>query len=257
MNQYLSISKVAELLNTTAHNIRYYEKEELINPMRSEKNYRMFSFKEIEVLSLILKLRSIDISINEIKSLRKPYEPEKFIDLLHEKLSEIELEIKRLKEVKTEMGKIIKGYDSRTLGFIKRTIPKRRIVPVKCCAYSEDLNENEIHEFITSMSYEISKDDPVDIICILDPKSITYYLEVNETYHKEDVIEVPKGKYLCYRFKAENDDAFYLAYDEFMKHIKENKIKTGDTLYLSEESIQDLYYKDMHQPVHEYQIKLK
>jgi len=100
LDQYLSISKVAELLNTTTHNIRYYEKEGLIRPLRSEKNYRMFSFKDIEVLSWILKLRSIEISINEIKALEEPYVPEKFINLLNKKTIEIGKKIQELKTVK-------------------------------------------------------------------------------------------------------------------------------------------------------------
>jgi len=257
LDQYLSISKVAELLNTTTHNIRYYEKEGLIRPLRSEKNYRMFSFKDIEVLSWILKLRSIEISISEIKALEEPYVPEKFINLLNKKTIEIGKKIQELKTVKEEMCKIIKGYDSRALGFMKRRIEKRRIIPIKSCPYKENLKETEIYAFISNLDYTVKSKDPVNIICILDLKRITYYMEVEDTYSGKEVVEIPSGEYICYRFKAEVNETFNKAYDAFVKYIKDNKLKTEATLYLSERNMLNFYYEDLHQLVHEYQIKLK
>ena len=54
-------------LGITKQTLVYYEKEGLINPSRDENNYRHYTQNDIEILQGILLLRSLEISINEIK----------------------------------------------------------------------------------------------------------------------------------------------------------------------------------------------
>ena len=62
---------------------------------------------------------------------------------------------------------------------------------MKHCAYSKDIDVNEIQEFFTSMADEIINEDPVDIICILSPKSISYCLSVSMRLIIKQII--PRG----------------------------------------------------------------
>ena len=59
--------QLEEMLGITKEALRYYEKEGLIKPERDENNYRNYLQSDIDVLKLILMLRSMEISIDEIK----------------------------------------------------------------------------------------------------------------------------------------------------------------------------------------------
>lgn len=58
---------VEQLLDITKQALIYYEKEGLIKPTRNKNNYREYNQNDIELLQLILTLRSMGISIDDIK----------------------------------------------------------------------------------------------------------------------------------------------------------------------------------------------
>lgn len=58
---------VEQLLGITKQALIYYEKEGLIKPTRNKNNYREYNQNDIELLQLILTLRSMEISIDDIK----------------------------------------------------------------------------------------------------------------------------------------------------------------------------------------------
>lgn len=58
---------VEQLLGITKQTLIYYEKEGLIKPTRNKNNYREYNQNDIELLQLILTLRSMGISIDDIK----------------------------------------------------------------------------------------------------------------------------------------------------------------------------------------------
>ena len=58
---------VEQLLGITKQALIYYEKEGLIKPTRNKNNYREYNQNDIELLQLILTLRSMAISVDDIK----------------------------------------------------------------------------------------------------------------------------------------------------------------------------------------------
>lgn len=63
----LQISTVMQLTNLTARQIRYYEEHQLIEPVRTEGNRRMFSLNNIDELLEIQELLEQGINIAGIK----------------------------------------------------------------------------------------------------------------------------------------------------------------------------------------------
>ena len=63
----LPISTVMQLTNLTARQIRYYEEHQLIEPVRTEGNRRMFSLNNIDELLEIQELLEQGINIAGIK----------------------------------------------------------------------------------------------------------------------------------------------------------------------------------------------
>ena len=58
---------VEDMLGVTKQALIYYEKEGLILPQRLDNRYRDYTQKDIDIIKLILLLRSMEISIDEIK----------------------------------------------------------------------------------------------------------------------------------------------------------------------------------------------
>lgn len=65
----MTIKEVEEQTGLTRSNIRFYEKEKLIEPSRNDKNgYRDYSEKDVENIKKIAFLRTLEISIEDIRN---------------------------------------------------------------------------------------------------------------------------------------------------------------------------------------------
>lgn len=65
----MTIKEVEEQTGLARSNVRFYEKEKLINPSRNESNgYRDYSEKDVENLKKIAYLRTLGITIEDIRS---------------------------------------------------------------------------------------------------------------------------------------------------------------------------------------------
>lgn len=65
----MTIKEIEVVTGMTRANIRFYESEGLISPARNENGYRVYSQEDLEVLKRIKLLRSLQISLEEIKEL--------------------------------------------------------------------------------------------------------------------------------------------------------------------------------------------
>lgn len=65
----MTIKEVEELSNMTRANIRFYEKEGLITPQRDSNGYRNYTEHDVDTLKRIRLLRTIHLSLEEIRSL--------------------------------------------------------------------------------------------------------------------------------------------------------------------------------------------
>ena len=67
----MKTNEIEQLLGITKYTLRYYEKEGLIHPIKDVNGYRNYSNEDIQVLELIIFLRKLDISIDDIKGILK------------------------------------------------------------------------------------------------------------------------------------------------------------------------------------------
>lgn len=66
----LKIGELAKRAECTTETIRYYERHGLLPaPARTDSNYRMYGSEHIERLSLIRHCRSLDMTLDEIRTL--------------------------------------------------------------------------------------------------------------------------------------------------------------------------------------------
>lgn len=70
MNTPLKIGELARQANCPVETIRFYEQQELLPPpARSTSNYRLYTAAHVERLQFIRHCRSLDMSLDEIRSL--------------------------------------------------------------------------------------------------------------------------------------------------------------------------------------------
>ena len=65
----MNVQDVEKELNITRANIRFYEKEGLINPIRKENGYRDYSDEDIAQLKKVIIFRKLNISVGDIKNI--------------------------------------------------------------------------------------------------------------------------------------------------------------------------------------------
>lgn len=94
----MSIKEIENLLNISRANIRFYEKQGLLNPERKDNEYRNYSEEDIKRLKQIIIFRKCNISIEDIK---KIFNKEKSLEQVsNEQLTEIEKNINELDNAK-------------------------------------------------------------------------------------------------------------------------------------------------------------
>lgn len=104
----MKIKEVENIIGITKANIRYYEKEGLLEPVRNEENnYREYSAEDVECLKRIKTLRLLGISISEIKQLND--EQLLLKDVMENRLNRLQEEERSLLEIKRICETIIQN----------------------------------------------------------------------------------------------------------------------------------------------------
>ena len=120
-----SIGEIAELCGVSCKTLRYYDRIGLLCP--SEKNaetqYRYYAKEQIFHVFLIRKLQALGFSLKEIQALLEADAPDRYVQEIGRKMSEIRQEIDGLERVFSEGTLLMKKLEQR------RAFPDRLPVP--------------------------------------------------------------------------------------------------------------------------------
>lgn len=102
----MTIKEVEERTGLARSNIRFYEKEKLIEPSRNEKNgYRDYSEQDIENIKKIAYLRTLEISIEDIRYVMSNKAP--LMDVIERQTATIQTQIEDLNKAKIMCEKML------------------------------------------------------------------------------------------------------------------------------------------------------
>lgn len=90
----MEIKEVENLLSVSRSNIRFYEKEGLLDPKRGKNNYREYSEADVAMLKKIIICRKLNFSVEEISAMQKGELP--LSDAAKENITRLEAEIEKL-----------------------------------------------------------------------------------------------------------------------------------------------------------------
>ena len=102
----MRINEVEQLVDITKKNIRFYEEQGLLHPVRNETNrYREYTEEEVEVLKKIKLLRRLDVPISEIRRIQAENLP--LEDCLRRHIITLEREEKSRAEMRALCGEMV------------------------------------------------------------------------------------------------------------------------------------------------------
>lgn len=95
----MTIKEVEEQTGLTRSNIRFYEKEKLIEPSRNDKNgYRDYSEKDVGNIKKVAYLRTLEISIEDIRNIISDKVP--LAEIIEKQTTAIQTQIEGLNQAK-------------------------------------------------------------------------------------------------------------------------------------------------------------
>lgn len=102
----MTIKEVEERTGLARSNIRFYEKEKLIEPARNDKNgYRDYSERDIENIKKIAYLRTLEISIEDIRYIMSNKVP--LMDVIEKQTATLQAQIADLNKAKIMCEKML------------------------------------------------------------------------------------------------------------------------------------------------------
>ncbi len=110
-----SISEASKLLEVSTHTLRYYEKEQLIEPDRSQHGERIYNDNHIKWLEFVMKLRQTQMPIMKIREYARLYKEgdqtsDARLKLLEDHRSSIQAQLSNLVTTDKMLEKKIAAY---------------------------------------------------------------------------------------------------------------------------------------------------
>lgn len=219
----LPIGKMAALNHTSVQTLRYYDKLGLLNPIYvdEETNYRYYDIKQSAILDMIQYMKSLGMSLEQIKEQFDKEDIEEIQDILKKQSKNLDEEIKKLYHMKKGVEACIRNYNRYLEMPEEGEITFEFISDRKVFCYDGKVNIYDYgldtYEYILRelKKQVIIKDLPMVYFCnvgsILRKEMIDagrfvsseIFVFVDDDFRKQEGIEIiPAGNYACIHFHS-------------------------------------------------------
>ncbi len=115
MKKHITISQLAQLMNVSVHQLRYFEEKGILYPLYTDENqYRMYGLHEIYQLSQILMLRKLNIPVGQVEECMTSYNADDYNQLLEHSLQKVQNDIANLKLLEQFIHKVLQEHHNFT-----------------------------------------------------------------------------------------------------------------------------------------------
>ena len=255
---HMSIKEFSRITGIKRENLRYYDKIGLLSPeYRGENNYRYYTRSQLNTAYLILSLRELGISIEEIKNYVDRRTPQGMFSLFKSQEKHILQEIKKLNRTLEIMQLYVNAandalkYDENSI-----IIKYKNKEPI----FSGPVSSNNADDDYIVSFYNFAAKNGFDVGyplgAIVSKENLEsdeplfasqYYFKV-ENHHNS---YKPEGKYATLYGKCAYGESDEL-YEKLIKFIKNNKLRICGQAY-EEYPLNELSIKDEQQ----YCVKLE
>lgn len=249
-NTLFTIGRFADLHNINKKTLMWYDRVGILKPaVIKENGYRYYTYFQSPVLETILLLRSLDVSIPEIKVFLQNRSPERLKDLLEKTVSSVDSKITELKEVKKTLvaqrddAEFLLNLNVDEISVIEREAEYLAVLrTTKDAALEEEieliltetksLNLHHLHDAVYGSMISagsIYRGDLDDYTAL--------YIKTGISRKNKNAHVKPKGKYLRAYCKG-SWDKLPCKYKEILDYAKANNIKL--TGYAYETGLNDM-----------------
>jgi len=176
----LKIGDFSKLAKTSIKTLRYYDQVDLLKPIFTGDNgYRYYAVEQLNDLLMIVELRNLDISINDIKTF---LQTENKNEILTQHLSELEQSLAKKEHqislIKKYIDKVKKGE------FMEKYVAKEIVVPKNIVYYRHGVIDSmqDMFKFVLDAGNECQQNNP-NLECI----NYCYVTYTAKEYKERDV----------------------------------------------------------------------
>lgn len=230
MNEYLTISEAAQLVNMTSEALRHYDRIGLVKPGKRDllTGYRYYSKQDIVLLHTIRALQYMNLPLKEIKQVLEYDDLETIIDFFNRAKETADKKIEELEycKIKIQSAKIHYEEKLREQQLDKNIFVKE--IPQRVILLSDTLKEPSVENLWNYLSnFYMQLNPPLrDSFAFEDSAAIYTQDEVSNLFavcirHRDvDGLKVlPAGKYLCADCKEDARESVLLALKKMASKI--------------------------------------
>ncbi|PRY75399.1 DNA-binding transcriptional MerR regulator [Alkalibacterium olivapovliticus] len=228
LRKLLTIGEVANLLQLTTSQIRFYEKKGLLKPHHKDINgYRLYSYTEIDSLEFITTLRNTGVSIPEIKEFMDRKADYNLIDILDNTTDKIKLEIKKLTSQIDTLNNLKKHLVHNLSSSSEVIHCSERILYVIDEDMTVDRQEKDVYDFVSkySIDYRYHEQQFLTVLIGDTQKLCLFSQDKNAGLEQLNTYTLEEGYYYTCNTEIGN----YTKLKKAHAHIIEQCIKAGYT----------------------------
>ena len=240
---YFTTGEFAKLCGVKKQTLFHYDEIGLFSPTLIKDNgYRYYSYRQLYTFTMILTLKNLHMPLKDIKTYLDTRTPEAYINLLEEKLDEVDTAIANLTQIKNRLTE----STHRTLLALNTEHAKTTLVEQEeeYLIVSSNLNSATHKEFSTYMleyvqffdKYALTTYDSFgalikfqDIANGLQDCFTSVYAKTKDTT-LPSVIVRPKGLYAI-TYHHGSFETLYETYKKILEFIQRHHLKVGEFFY--------------------------
>jgi DNA-binding transcriptional MerR regulator len=241
MRKLLTIGELAKSFDISTSQIRFYEKKGLLTPKIIDENgYRLYDFRQLDILESILLFRDIDIPIKEIEKVVNNYDIKDYLDILMKAENKLEEEMRLIrlkkKEIKEKINHVKKYIDIKEE--IKIVNMDRKILKIVLDTDPDDFSIKEMYDEIRKYGYS-SFSDVNDMYGVIDENGNTIfaieYDEKNKSLYDLEEIILHEGPYISTIMHMSDYNLMEEKIEHIKKVIKESGISSHGPIVVRED----------------------
>ena len=237
--KYLTTKEFASLFGITKHTLFHYDEIGIFKPAYiNEKGYRYYSIYQYDTLDTILDLRSIGMSLDEIKTYLDNKSPKNLLKLYNEQDLKIGEQIEHLRMIRqslSKMKRLLNNALEHAGNILFEDMPDEYLILSKPGGGDNNL------VYIDLFSDAINKSSGINIEPILGTRipyenirnnDVSSYQQCyTKCLEREKKAQIkPCGRYLVYYHKG-GIDTLPNAYNKICNYIDSNKLKVDSLFY--------------------------
>ncbi|MGL4761611.1 MAG: MerR family transcriptional regulator [Sarcina sp.] len=148
MKEYYKIGEISKIYNIGKDSLMYYERLRILNPIRDENAYRLYSINDIWKLNLIKELRELNFPMKKIKEYIDNRTLSSTKDLFNEEINILDRKIEEFKKKKAEVEKRLAIINEDLKVSVCNEIKLEKLKERKAIILNGDIKKDEETDFL-------------------------------------------------------------------------------------------------------------